>query len=86
MPTQEQDGGGSVPGNIGEALQARGLAEIAETTRKDMASNPSTQQVDAEIAYRQGHEAEAIKSLSEAEQTICWKFRMSAGEYVRGKK
>ncbi len=75
-----------LPGNITEALEQRGRAEIDAKTRKDMAGNPSTEAVDREVQYRQGEEVEAIKALSEREQIVCWKFKMSAADYSKGKR
>ena len=86
MTTLEGINMASTPENITEALQQRALAEIDAKVRQDMAGTPSTQQVDQEIAYRQAQEVEAIKALSEAEQTVVWKFKMSATEYAKGKR
>jgi len=85
MTTQEGPGR-AIPQNIAQALEQRGLAEIEKQTRKDMAGNPSVEAVDNEIRYRQSAEREAVKALSQGEQTVAWKFRMSATEYSRGKK
>ena len=85
MPFQEGPGK-STPGNIAQALEERGLAEIDKQTRRDMAGNPSTQVVDTEIKYRQETERRAVKELSQAEQTVAWKLKMSAAEYTKGKK
>jgi len=83
---QEQDGNISVPANLSQAMETRARAGIEKQVREDMKANGSTQAIDQEIVYRMGGETEAIKSLSERELITAWKFKMSAGEYQKGKK
>jgi len=75
-----------VPTNVGQALAERLNPDIEKQARQDMRSNPSTEAVDQEIKYRTDQEAASIKQLSEAELGVCWKFKMSPSEYLKGKR
>jgi len=75
-----------IPTNLPEAMEDRTRSEVEKQVRVDMAGNGSTQAVDQEIQYRMGGETEAIKALSEGELATAWKFKLSAGEYQKGKK
>jgi len=77
--------GRSVPENITQAITERSASEIDQQTRQDMQGQPSQQAVEQEITYRQNLEQAAIRSLSEQELAVAWKFKMSAVEYAKGK-
>jgi len=81
-----QEGPGpQVPENITQAITERRASEIDLQTRSDMQGQPSQQAVETEITWRQGREQTAIRSLSEQELTVCWKYKWNPSEYVKGK-
>jgi len=85
MPTQENQGP-SMPKNLPQAMEDRTRGEVEKQVRVDMRGNGSTEAVDQEITYRMGGETEAIRALNEGELAAAWKFKMSAGEYQKGKR